>query len=119
MFMGISGGKWEFSVRNGYFQWELGIPVKYSYHTGFHGSIDFKLSIIGLGNFDPVIELGLVSGIGPGLVGPAWRGTIGGGHLDPGPGPKPPVNVDGLEVIPVTAFEIAQTSGSPDVSQII
>ena len=97
----------------------MGIPGKYSYHTGFHGSIDFKLSIIGLGNFDPIIELGLVSGIGPGLVGPAWGGTVGGGHLDPGPGPKPPVNVDGLEVIPVTAFEIAQTSGSPDVSQII
>ena len=81
--MGISGGKWEFSVRNGYFQWELGIPVKYSYHTGFHGSIDFKLSIIGLGNFDPVIELGLVSGIRPGLERPAWGVGVLLGHIDP------------------------------------
>ena len=76
-------------------------------HAGLDGAIDVEFSVIRLGHFDSVIKLGLVSGIRPGLVRPAGWGGVGGRHFDPGPRPEPSVDLNGLEVVAVTAFEIA------------
>ena len=76
-------------------------------HAGLHGAIDIKFSIVRLSHLDTVVELGFVTGIRPGLVRPTGRGGVGGCHLDPGSGPEPAVDLNGLEVVAVTAFEIA------------
>ena len=59
------------------------VDVVQNSHAGLHGAVDVELRVVWLGH---VVgdELGLVSGVGPGLVAPAWRGGVGGSHLDPG-----------------------------------
>ena len=56
---------------------------------------------------------------GPGLVAPAGRGGVGWGHLDAGPRPEPAVDSRGLEVLTVTALEVAETARCPDVREVV
>ena len=55
----------------------------------------------------------------PWLVRPSWRSGVSGGHLDSGSWPKPAIDLDRLQIITVTTFEIAKTSGRPNICKII
>ena len=55
----------------------------------------------------------------PRLVRPSWRSGVSGSHLDSGSWPKPAIDLDRLQIITVTTFEIAKTSGRPNVCKII
>ena len=87
-------------------------------HASLHAAVDVELGVVGLGH---VVrdELGLVAGEGPGLVAPAGRGGVGGGHLDAGPRPEPAVDSRGLEVLTVTTLEVAETARGPDVREVV
>ena len=95
------------------------INVVQNSHACFHASVDFKLSIIGLCHLDAIVELSLVTGVWPRLERPAWRSAVGWGHLHTRSGPEPTIDIDGLEIITVTSFEIAQTAWGPDIGQVI
>lgn len=95
------------------------VDVVQDAHASLNAAVDVELCVVRLWNRDPVVELGLVSSFRPGLVGPAWRRGVGGRHFDSGSGPEPTVDVDRLKVVPVTAFEVAEPTGSPDVGQVI
>ena len=88
-------------------------------HASFHTAVDFKFSVVWLSHFHSLVELGLVTGVGPGLVGPAGGSAVGGGHFHAGAGPEPPIDIDGLEIVTVTAFEVTQTSRGPNVGQFV
>ena len=65
------------------------------------------------------LELGLVAGVGPGLVGPARGRSVGGGHLHAGAGPEPSVDDGGLKVLTVAALEVTQAAASPDIGKVL
>jgi NADH:ubiquinone oxidoreductase subunit len=50
-------------------------------------------------------KLSLVTGEGPGLVGPAGGSGVGGRHLHPGSGPEPTVHHGGLQVLTVATLD--------------
>ena len=87
-------------------------------HAGLHGPVNVELRVVRLGD---VVgdELGLVSGEGPGLVAPAWRGGVGGSHLDAGARPEPAIDGGRLEVLSVAALEVAESAAAPDVGKIV
>ena len=87
-------------------------------HTGLHALVDVELGVVRLGD-RAALDLGLVAGGRPGLVGPARRGGVGGGHLDSGSRPEPTVHVGGLKVLAVTALEVAEAAGGPDVGEVV
>ena len=60
-----------------------------------------------------------MAGVGPGLVGPAGRGGVGGRHLDSGTAPEPAVDDRGLKVIAVATLEVAKTAAGPDVGEVL
>jgi hypothetical protein len=49
-------------------------------------------------------KLSLVTGEGPGLVGPAGGSGVGGRHLHSGSGPEPTVHHGGLQVLTVATL---------------
>jgi len=87
-------------------------------HASFNRFIDLEFGVVGLGNV-AALELRLVAGVGPGLVGPARGRGVGGGHLDARSGPEPSIDDGGLEVFTVTPLEIAETAAGPDVGKVL
>lgn len=87
-------------------------------HASFNRFIDLEFGVVGLGNV-AALELSLVAGVGPGLVGPARGRGVGGGHLDAGSGPEPSIDDGGLEVFTVTPLEVAETAAGPDVGKVL
>ena len=87
-------------------------------HAGFHAAVDVELGIVRLGNV-VLVELRLVTGVGPGLVAPTGWGGVGGRHLNTGSGPEPTVDMSRLQVLAVTPLEVAQAAARPNVWQIL
>lgn len=77
------------------------------------GLVDVELRVVGLALF-------LVAGGGPRVVVPAVGGLVGWRHLFAVRGPEPSVDALGLEILAVfAALEVAQSSGCPDVWDIV
>ena len=69
------------------------IDVVEDSHAGLHALVDVELGVVGLWDV-AALQVGLVAGEGPGLVGPAGRGRVGGGHLNAGARPEPTVHLE-------------------------
>lgn len=87
-------------------------------HAGLDAAVDVELGVVRLGH-QLVAELALVARGRPGLVAPAGGRRVGGGHLDAGSGPEPPVDRGRLQVVPLAALEVAQASAGPDVGDVL
>jgi len=94
------------------------VDVVQQAHASLDRAVDVKLGVVGLGHV-LALELGLVTGERPGLVAPTGRGGVGGGHLDAGPGPEPSIDVGRLQVLSVTALEVAESARGPDVGKVV
>ena len=96
----------------------VAVDVVEQAHASLHAAVDVKLRVVRLRHV-LALELGLVAGEGPGLVGPAGRGGVGGGHLHAGAGPEPAVDRRRLQVLTVASLEVAEAAGGPDVGQVV
>ena len=88
------------------------VDVVQQAETGLLAAVDVLLGIVRLGDLE-------VAGGGPGLVGPAGRGRVGGSDLLVRPSPEPAVDTDGLQVLPVAALEVAEPARGPDIVQVV
>jgi len=82
-------------------------------HAGFVGAVDVILGIVWL------LEL-LMARLRPRIEAPTVRHLVGGCHLLAIRRPEPAVQGLGLEVASVfAALEVAETSGRPDVRNVV
>lgn len=81
--------------------------------AGFARLVDVELGVVWLALF-------FVSGGGPRVVVPAVGGLAGGRQLFAVRRPEPAVDVLGFEILAVFAtLEVAQTSGCPNIRDVI
>lgn len=82
-------------------------------HAGLGGAVDVVLCIVRLPDL-------LVAGLRPWIEGPAYRCLVGGWHFLAIRRPEPAIEGLGLKITSIfAALEVAETSGCPDIWNIV
>lgn len=82
-------------------------------HAGLVGAVDIILGVVRLPDL-------LVAGLRPRIEAPTVRRLVGGCHLLAIRRPEPTIQGFGLEITSVlAALEVAETSGRPDIRNVV
>lgn len=112
--LGVLADEWFFMVTRDIVPGDaVVVNVVQDGHAGLVGAVDVILGIVRLSDL-------LVAGLRPRIETPTIRHLVGGCHLLAIRRPEPPVQGFGLEVTSIfAALEVAETSGRPDVRNVI